>query len=53
MKENYGGEYLIEMVGCPFDDGANVISNFLNKAHPSLVIPKRDMNLVPNEELSL
>ena len=48
-----GRGYLSELVGCPLNDDANTIINFQNRAIPSLVFPKHDMNLVPYKELLL
>ena len=53
MKKNGKKAYLNNLVGRPFNNGANAVINSYNGAGPSLVFPKRDTNLVPYEELSL
>ena len=53
MKKNGRRSYLSELVGCALDDGGNIVGDFYDGARPSLVYPKRNVNLVPYEEMSL
>ena len=51
MMKNGGRNYLRELVGRPFNDGANIIGNYNNQARLSLVFPNRNTNLVPYDEM--